>query len=69
MQKAEFKTWKTIDGIEYPYRLSLEGWNLRRWFFKSDRTRYGYAFSDHELGFEFAWQRKEVLDMLKAMFK
>lgn len=66
--KVKFKTWNEIKGIMYPYRISLEGVDIRRAFLLSG-LRFGQAFSDSELGFEKAYQRAEAVSTLKHWVK
>lgn len=58
--KLNFKKYRLTNGIMYPYRLELEGYNLRKIFFILG-FRYGYAFSDTELGFEKSYEAGNVL--------
>jgi hypothetical protein len=62
--KLSIKYWKEIKGIDYPYRLKIEGYDVRKWYFRSDHVRYAYPFSEEELGFETAWERREMVEHL-----
>jgi len=64
MRDQIIKTWKEIKGIDYPYRLKIEGFDIRKWYFRVDHIN-SYPFSDDELGFETAWERKEIINHLK----
>lgn len=66
--KVQFKTWNETRGVMYPYRVSLEGTDIRRAFLLSG-LRFGQAFSDSELGFEKAYQRSEAVSTLKHWVK
>ena len=66
--KVKFKTWNEVKGIMYPYRISLEGVDIRRAFLLSGLP-FGQAFSDSELGFEKVYQRSEAVSVLKHWVK
>lgn len=64
--KLNFTTYKTQDGVMYPFRLKLEGYNLRRVLFTSG-LKYGYAISESELGFDKSWERSSMLLEIKKL--
>jgi hypothetical protein len=65
MKDQIVKTWKEIKGIDYPYRLKIEGFDVRKWYIRADHVRYAMPFSDEELGFQTSWERKEMINHLK----
>jgi hypothetical protein len=66
--KLNFQKWTLDKAIMYPFRLKLEGYDLRSLFFTSD-LRCGYAFSDTEIGFKKSYEREAAIREFKKLIK